>query len=183
MWLRTVAAPQMQWSSMQKKCRLKHTAMYQPAKKRAQCSMTMVKIILILIHFILVWVLCIIGKQKETNLSNKRLCKLCDTTHQSNANRGKRQSVHQSTFCDKGWLNSTQQLLGTAVQNLLTRITHSVAQELGKAHWEINLNNKTLRMLLWDHSHPTFRLIVQGSEGWGESWAWTANWIITPRHV
>ena len=45
-----------------------------------------------------------------------------------------------------------------------------------------------MRMLLWDHSQPTFRMI-EGSEGRGESGAWTAWWslkreilIITPRN-
>ena len=59
-----------------------------------------------------------------------------------------------------------------------------VAQESGKAHCEMILNNKTQRMLLLEHSQPTFRLI-EGSEGRGEWTAWWSLkreiWIITPR--
>ena len=121
------------------------------ARQKAQCisqprnaQYSMVKINLILIHFVLVWLLNIIGRQKETNFNNKRLCKLCDTTHQSNASMDAsgrasiksvffllevffEQSVHNSTFSDTAWLqrvDSTRQLVGVAVQNLLTRIAH-----------------------------------------------------------
>ena len=99
-------------------------------------------------------------------------------------------SVHHSTLSDPAWLQrveSTRQLLGVEVQNLLTRIVHVGCSRIRHAHWEMSLNNKTPRMLLWDHSQPTFRLI-EGSEGRGGSGAWTAwwslkreIWIITPR--
>ena len=68
------------------------------------------------------------------------------------------QSVH-STLLD--YKESTR--LGNYLVYLLTRIVHRVAQELGKEHCEMILNNKTPRMLLLEHSQPTFRLI-EGSE-------------------
>ena len=91
----------------------------------------------------LVWLLYIIRKQKETNFY-KRLSTLRDTTHQSNTSTDAsgrasiksvfilldvffEKSVHHSTLSDAAWLkrvDSTWQLLGVEVQNLLTRIVH-----------------------------------------------------------